>query len=430
MNSRSVPELLDFFRVGVQWSAKAFVAMLKPDSTTPMNQVDFVFISADENKAEETRDGRAFDRLLDTLAVKLEGLGFSHIHLARPPALVVESSTWSNARRINRAFIFRIIADSLFGIFQSNKFRFRTKLYSNLFEALRPKAVFAIGSRGYMWQAAKNLGIPFVEVLHATGYENLATTPTFSRGSTEGYPGFVISFDEVSSTSWLRLVGDENRLLRLENFWLREFLEASSAPELPLLHLPRSRPWENFDRRVLLTLTSSILGANPLFSERDALRGYPEEILRTIERTKESVFWMVRMHPVMAKARDPRRRAQRGRIWAALKNLENVDVVESSRSPLPVLLKDVTHHITSDSTATYEAAEFGIPSLLISSQLPGIGRHHLSSLVGEGYAALAGNAGTTVIDWILTANPLKPRGALTSGMTVEELVQRLTKSSL
>lgn len=426
MKGSSVVNLMNRLNLTIGHIVKIFIAIVKPDSNSPLHAVDFVFISADENKAEQTRGGQAFDRLLDTLAIKLDNLGFTHVHIARPPALVVGLSAWSDARRINRAFSIRLIADLFIGVFQEDKFRFRRALYSDLFGTLRPKAVFAIGSRGYMWQAAHDLGIPFVEVLHGVGYDDLTTTPTFSRGSTEGFPGFVASFDDVSSSSWVRLIGDEKRLLRVESFWLKEFLGSSSAPELPLFYSPHSRPWREFGRKVLITLSSSVVGASPLFSERDAAKGRPEEILRTIENTEESVFWMIRFHPVMAKTSNPGQRVQRERIRVALSRFRNVEVVESSRTPLPSLLKDATHHITSDSMATYEAAEFGVPSFLISKSLPEIGGSHLSPLIDEGYATLASSSEKTVLEWILSTKPLNPRRALATGMNIEELAKRLS----
>jgi hypothetical protein len=83
----------------------------------------------------------------------------------------------------------------------------------------------------------------------------------------------------------------------------------------------------------------------------------------------------------------------------------NAEIELSSKCPLPLLLKNTTHHVTFASSSCYEAARYGIPSLVLYPKGSGL---LFADLHREGYVFF-GTDSFTVEGWILSSKKTPAR---------------------
>lgn len=134
-------------------------------------------VSADSKRGEFTREGKRFNRLLDTLGLFFEREGATSLHLSRPPSFLKSNDLWARSATLNRLYFVSWTLDLLFGRFLGDGLRWQRITFGKLLDVVEPKLVLAQESRGYMWQACEMRNIPLVEVLHGIGYLNLPKPP-------------------------------------------------------------------------------------------------------------------------------------------------------------------------------------------------------------------------------------------------------------
>ena len=106
-------------------------------------------------------------------------------------------------------------------------------------------------------------------------------------------------------------------------------------------------------------------------------------LLEAIRVTPPDVTWIIRMHPVMSAETIDR---LANRVLAI--RTENIEIQNDAQQPLPAALATVDLHITEYSSVVIEAAELGVPSLVLAEEAETLYEHYVRAGVAR-FAATA-----------------------------------------
>lgn len=237
-----------------------------------------------------------------------------------------------------------------------DRLRRRRDFYVEVYRRLQPEFLVLSSFTGWqhaLW-AAKDLGIPVIDVQHGGQGETHFPTTHFANLPETGYhflPDVLWLWGSINhefARRWLPgaarhrhlpVVGGHRGVAR----WEKDRLAGHLAP--------RDREFiERFSARpnVLVTLSYAI---DPLM---------PHEVFEAIAKTPD-VHWLIRLHPIH------RPQAARDQIVAKLEamGLTNVSLDEPTNVQMQTALFVSRAHITPFSTSVREALAFGVPSAII-----------------------------------------------------------------
>lgn len=397
-------------------------ACLQPDTLSELRKADLVLLSADSNRSETTNDGLRYDRLLDSLAVKAAEIGLSSVFIGRPPTKDSEGSCFSRIHRVNRHYFFALAMDAVIQALRQ-KPRFRQKLWVDVFSRIRPKAVFMIGARDDYILAARELGIPFFEVLHSRGY-----TSTEGLFRVNGLlPDNILAFDSQSSNYFRSLGKRSPKVWDISNYWTEAFHSAAGRGGLRELFPDTTKLSSGYEKVVLVTLQWGFSGE--LGETRDFFGGsVPRNLDLAILQGSKKIMWLIRMHPTQWFSDRGLYLRQKKEIIRRYEHLENVNVVKSSSYPLPLLLGMASSHVTVSSTTTFEANEFGLKTLVVEDparvQKLGTG-FVLSHAIENGIAEVSDGSFHSICEWVLAADRGNPSDPSRWGRPLETILADL-----
>jgi hypothetical protein len=106
----------------------------------------------------------------------------------------------------------------------------------------------------------------------------------------------------------------------------------------------------------------------------------PDWLFDALEKAAPSFRWWIRLHHNTSPT-------TKARLYSLFSGVSDVELEKSTDLPLPSLLSYADVHITIESGCTVEAAEFGVPTIIVSAQ----GAIMYSELISSGWAAVADN---------------------------------------
>lgn len=390
------------------------------DSASNLPAADLVLISSDPNKSEKTVDHLMFDKILDPIALVGLQFGLTSLSIGRPPSGKSASATFSPVFTVNRRYLLAFIKDLLLGKFGRAP-SFRERLWRDLFRQIEPKAIFMIGAREDYVLAAKALGIPLFEVLHAKNYTSLH----FLFRTKRDVPEHILSFDRVSSETFRTLQGDKSQVWNCKDFWLESFLSPSARPELRRLFPEDLAPQNRIDKIALVTLQWGFAGE--IERRKDLVEGcIPTSLDQAILFGQQPIHWVIRIHPIQWHSNRKFYRVQRAKIIKRYEHFPNVEVEMASTLPLPTILSSASCHITISSTSAFEACEFGVPTLILES--PEViekmrEKFPLRPLIDSGCAVVAEQSSKFIEDWVMSARRPQNSQLLKFGADFESVLQ-------
>lgn len=389
-------------------------ALSSRDQLKRIIPADVLFFSSDANKGEALSSGQMFSKLLDPLNILLTSRGFKCADFANPGSKLRGQQTWAGTITINRSFAKALIKD-IFSL-RREKDYFRRKFFRELLSKTRVRAIFTIGGMSALREAARELGIPCVEVLHGKGYREDPRTWLAPKA----LPSHAIVFDSTSSTLLKNHYGSQIGILDSQDYWLGRFIRNTNLDD------ESTSDWNSFffssilpntarPLRVLVSLTYGYAGESPAFAGRFPNGLFPEELLGAIEELGDLGFWYFRFHPVQLESAAKVHRLQRHYMNELAAKRKNIDWSMASKAPLPLLLSRVTHNLTTSSSLCYEAAEFGVPTYTVSENLGEGGRNaqKFEDLVQEGYLTKGSADPQKIARWI-SQTAMKPARGMTS----------------
>ena len=390
-----------------------------------------MFFSYDANKSERVVGGQSFDRYLDTLGLFAQSKGFSIASIAWPGSFYHGKKTWGKALNITWPFLVALARD--FFSREAESKRHRLSFFVALLDTVNPRVIFTIGEfDGLIRSAARSLGIPCVEVLHASGYH----TPPDEWFSSWALPSHVLAFDEVSKELLVEYCGRNSEVILTEDYWTNSWrlqrqaetrANRISLPQFAFSPIKTSAPY-----RILVSLQWGYGGDSTRYVGES--RGkifenglFPFNLLEAMDSLGESAFWHFRLHPVQLNSGKRLYRKQRKYLDRIFEKRQNVDVRHASHAPLPSLLAECTHNITTSSSSCYEAAEFGIPTLTTSPLLLGgaVLESRFQDLAREGYVTKVDQDFTGITHWVRETSPMAPRQKRRLGRSIEDVFDGL-----
>lgn len=409
-----------------------FVRNINFFSHRRLKKSDVLFFSSDANKSERVVGGQQFDRYLDTLSLLAKSKGLLTQSIAWPGSFYHGRKTWGKALNITWPYLVALARDVLNSETESKKHRL--SFFVSILERVNPRVIFTIGEfDGLIRSAARRLEIPCVEVLHASGYH---TSPD---GWFAGLalPSHVLAFDEVSKELLVEYCGRDSEVILTEDYWtnswhkdIRDETKAGgiSLPQFEFAPILTSAP-----NRILVSLQWGYGGDSTRYVGES--RGkifenglFPSKLLEAIEALGESAFWHFRLHPVQLNSGRGLYKKQRKYLNRLFAGVHNVDVRRASHAPLPSLLAECTHNITTSSSLCYEAAEFGIPTLTTSPLLlSGESlQFRFRDLSREGYVLKVDPNFPGIVDWVRETGPMLPRHRSELGRSIHDILDDLT----
>ncbi|MDH6256027.1 hypothetical protein [Aurantimicrobium minutum] len=396
-------------------------AIFTSDSVKQMKPTDFLFCSSDADKTDVIA-GKHVDRILDPLKLQIQRLGYTFLSLSLPYSEISKQSCLYWSHSINRMFFRGAFLYKFFNK-QNPHIDFSISIFRNVLSRTKPKAIFCIDTPAALCIAARELEIPIVEVLHGIGYRRVLDT--WSRRSLDNLPTSIIAFDSISTKTFSEYFDGAIPVFQLEQHWNLQFINTVYE----VLGVPTTKSSEvlnNKQHHVLFSMQFGNIENLEIIdsSENSAGLLIPDNVLRAVELTAGQVQWHFRLHPTQLHS--VRHRKFRKKLEEALSPFENAEWQYSSRIPLPVLLSTITHHITLMSMLSYQAAEKGIPSLLMSpTLLPGsINSELFQDLFIEGKAKyLACDADSRqVIEWINSVEKVHFLNAQSNPQTIQDVI--------
>jgi len=400
-----------------------------------LEKADVLFFSSDSSKSERVFNGKQFDRYMDTLGLLAKSKGLSTQSIAWPGSFYHGKKTWGNALNITWPYLVALARDFFSTEAESKKSR--TSFYVSLLEFVNPRVIFTIGEfDGLVRSAARSLGISCVEVLHASGYH---TSPD-DWFANQALPSHVLAFDEGSTKLLTEYCGRDSEVILTEDYWTNSWHKnLKEATKVDVISLPQ------FDFAPVLTLaTYRILvslqwgygGDSSRYvgeSRRKIFENglFPIKLLEAIDALGESAFWHFRLHPVQLNSDRWLYKKQRKYLNRLFAGLKNVDVRHASHAPLPSLLAECTHNITTSSSLCYEAAEFGIPTLTTSPLLlSGESlEFRFEDLSREGYVLKVDPDFPGIVNWVRVTGRMLPRHRSELGRSIDDVFDGLTTNT-
>lgn len=351
--------------------------------------------------------GKWFSPLLEPIAEYYRTNGYRIVHLSYPPTLDPHANVLGKSIIINDnnlvILLIKAVEQFFFGKERANEraHQRRVKLYKKILYKAKPDLVFSITTPHAMGEASRALNIPLVEAQH--GMNISLNTNTFIRKfhyPDMYFPQAFLAFDlETHSTQSTLFSGRPIDSILMPHPWHIETMRSKSklvldTSELTLLVSP-------YQAAVLVSLQWGYDG------EVEHLKGIiPNGILHpvfeeAIAQTPIEILWLVRLHPVQLKGYSYRR--HRNYIFKLADRYPNVNVDFASYMPLPQLLTHCVGHIAMSSGVCGEAAQLGVPSLMLCPSIkPGGGREGAYSTLPKEYVTYGELATDQVISWVVS----------------------------
>lgn len=380
------------------------------DTIQSAQATDVLTFSHDADRADYL-SGKAYGRILGSIEEVLELDGLEVTRVAHPYSKLVGSKAWGDPLSMNRTAFIAALRRRLFRLL-GNTDSTAIKTYRKLLASTRPKVILCIGAPSELCRVAKEKRIPLIEVLHGKGYSKVPWD--WEKREINALPSGVVAFDPVSTSTFQSISPSELSVWQISDPWLSKFKtenQLSLPDEWKDLYTkpPSGRPV------ILFSLQWGYAGDHGDYSDYEGVLTnglIPEAVLQTIAETWDSFDWLLRMHPAQKTGRLFRKqRAFLDRVAVAN---PNVDWEWASSAPLPIVLSQVTHHVTMSSMTAYEAAAVNVPTLLLCPTLVGGGLYEdmFLDLVDQGVAQKRSCEKPEIIEWVDNESSIKRQHTL------------------
>lgn len=373
-----------------------------------------VLFSCHDADRSMTVRGLRFSPLLEGVLQLIRELGFVSINLTHPQALFGSKQIRDSSITINylslsirfRGVLHRVLH---IGDYRQLTMNWETQLYHQIFQRLGPELIISIQPPPAMCRAARAMGLKVIEVMHGTTYSS--SDKIFGDHMArpdEQLPNLLLCFDDVSHATLSKLcIGRDILAVKANDPWLHSIRLAQeqnpTSQLLPTGHV--SVP----EKKVLITLQWGYDG------ERASLSNIiPNGILHpaleaAFAATADSgTRFLLRMHPIQMNK--PGYRHHRRYVESLAARYPNLEFKESSTRPLPLLLDEVSAHVTMCSSTVGEAAAAHVPSLMLCPTLHEGGAHDgfFRELEGTGLVTFGMLETDAIVAWIEACPPRDP----------------------
>jgi len=379
-----------------------------------LKKKEFLFL-CHESDMGETINGKMYSKLLDPVFEELDNRGFTCLHVTRGSSQIKEK-TYHNSLSYDQLRLFyskwwwfkrnflkliNLVLPNQFKIVLSND------LDRNYFNAIlttsKVNAIFCIGAFRKLCEQATHRGVVVIEVLHGIGYTH-PLPPDFDENlPKEQLPDIVLSFDDVSTQTFTKLSKQKKLVVRqIDNYWYKMFKD-DRIPE----EWKRTIDKKHFKKTVLYSLQWGYDRDHEHFEGILDNGILPNSILDLIKRTENDVLWLLRLHPIQLRSESYE--SHRSFIKELSLKRSNIEYHLSSTLPLPSVMPFADFHISMMSMTSYDAAYFGLKSLLMCPTLNTTYSLMFLDLLSNGYAKKVDYKETDeILKFINETNKIEP----------------------
>lgn len=337
-------------------------AMLAVARAQP-GQVNFLFSCHDIHRHAQ-KDGKRYAPLLDPIYEELNAIS-SCLTIAAPFSNLQGKGCFGDVRNMNFWILVALLRNIISKSVGENPLEDDKVVgaYKKILLRTKPRAVIGIQPSVQLCIAAQALGIVSYDVQHGiisdVNYYNLQKREKYHQS---GWPDYILCWDEVSANRVSDLCRGNSRPVVIGN---------------PSYHSPYGRrahgsyPKNDASHMaklpcILVTLTYLDYGFRDSFLEVSndqafVTIGIPD-VLMSLIKTVTSVSWRIRMHPAQKKLGSSRVQSFLAREFS---NLPHVDWTTPSNVDLKMALDGCAGHMTVDSAASIDAAQNGVPTILV-----------------------------------------------------------------
>lgn len=374
------------------------------DTSHTIKPCDFLLFCHDVDRGVSI-NRKAYSPLIDSLKDEIEKQGFTCTSIAHPWSKLIGDNAYGNPIAINLSYLFTKILKKLFGKFKKNS---ELKLYEKLIRKAKPIVIITIGNSDSLCEAARNLNVFHAELLHGIGYTPIPWG--WDIKEKKHLPQAILSLDPISTKTFSILEKRNIIIKEIPHPFLSRFQKDYEA-DLPVEWRTRKKT-SKYNKEILITLQWGYvdgIDASPTFTGILPNGLFFEELLEVIEQTSLNILWRFRLHPVQL--RQPEKYKQQLLLLnQTVKLNSNCEWEESTKLPLPSVLKSCSAHITMISMCSYEAAYMGIPSLALCPTLQEHGQHEhmFADLVDKGYLTKQLPNVTKILEWANHVETMEP----------------------
>ena len=338
-----------------------------------LGKYDYIFFTSSRKSSFKKIEGKEFDRFADPIiehigadkVLKIETPAPSHFPLSEISEKHVVSINLPNTIAEIRGIILRgglkIEGEDILQKIASNydikinyrgilaRFEKRYVTYQGLLRRYHPRAVFLISYYDEISRvkAAKDLGIPVVEIQHGSIGAGHEAYNVFAELDRSYFPDYMLVFGERDRDVFSNdLFIDPKNVYPVGSFYIDYLKNNWVADELITKRLG------GFDARVAVTLQSTVEDE------------FIDFIMRCAEADPKIAYVLIPRHPTT-------------RDYGSLEKPDNVFMFEDRE--FYELMGYVDIHATVYSGCAVEAPSFGVPNILVD--LNGLSKMYLSSLL-------------------------------------------------
>lgn len=252
-------------------------------------------------------------------------------------------------------------------IFRLRKYPFMGLFYRVLLSQ-GPSVVLTIGAHPALCREAKRRGVPVVELEHAPG--GGGSLDLFRDRPPLDVPDAYIVFDDVAYEIACRVLSERMTVFR------------ARCP-LPNRSYRSSIPFNMDHRIVLVALQWGKFVSPGMVVKYPRHEVIPGVIREAIERGGDSVSWRLRPHP--RQMYDKQYRYQLKEVFDFARSNKNVSV-DPLHDSISEVVRECDVLVTAFSSSSVEAAQNGVPSIFVESQLNSIDEIKVGALLSAGFA--------------------------------------------
>lgn len=351
--------------------------------------------------------GQAYSPLLDSVCEDLQSRGLRCLSIAHPGSILTGNKAYNSPLSMNRSFNVYRIVKKIYSLV-SLHFLHAKSPYELLFERTKAKVAITIGCSDELCKTARRLGVVHMELIHGIGFTTIPWA--WDQKGVQHLPQIVLTLDMTSAITFDKLNQNDVLVKCIPNPFWKRFLGKNHV-KVPKEWMPNELKGSQFNKVILVSLQYGYAGDHAEFVEFSGILKnglFFDEIERLITEHTD-VYWRFRFHPVHMRSDNYGHLIRFMDDFVA--KYPNVEWRESSKLPFPSVAVSCDGNITMSSMSCYDAAAFGLKSLMLCPTLqPGmINESFFSDLESEGYVVKARPDYLQIKEWVLSAEKGSPR---------------------
>ena len=347
------------------------VAARTPDRWQKIRPCD-VILQVGDGGRNYTYQGRAYQSLFDSMGDFLTDRGLTVLTVSDfPGTRLTGINAHNDPISCNRELLFMMLKRKVIQLMAGKAkaddwFNRRGPIYlwCRIMEAAAPRCVIGNMPSPYLCRAGKMKGVPVYDLQHGViSDQHPWYGVKYRLEPAEDLVDGFLCWDETSAKTlrkWAPQKGIDVRVIG--NPWFLRFMFQKPSDQLVNDALNRDRIANNKP-----TILISLQWGMDEFPDQVPNRVMVDALEKTILETADSYNWFIRLHQIQSTGKE--KKMVHKYLERTFGHLDSVEWSKCSELPLPVLLKQVSLHITFYSSVVIEAGWMGVRTALLAREL-------------------------------------------------------------